>query len=73
LVFDFLSRTRSAASVLRRFRDTACLLLGLLAFAGIARAQPADTVLINGKVVIYDAEPAQALAVREGKIVAIGR
>ncbi len=29
--------------------------------------------LVNGKVVRYDAEPAQALAVRDGRIAAIGR
>ena len=31
-----------------------------------------DTILINGKLVVYDSPPAQALAVRDGKIVAIG-
>src|SRR4051812_14570956 len=35
-------------------------------------APPPDTILINGNVVVYDAAPAQALAVRDGKIVAIG-
>jgi len=38
-----------------------------------ARAQAPDTILINGKVVRYDAAPADALAVRDGKIAAIGR
>jgi predicted amidohydrolase YtcJ len=37
-----------------------------------AHAQPADTVLLNGKIVVYDAAPAQALAIRDGKITAIG-
>ncbi len=47
--------------------------LALLAFLGsVARAQPVDTILINGKVVLYDAPPAQALAVRGGTIAAIG-
>ena len=32
----------------------------------------ADTILFNGKVVVYDAPPAQALAVRDGRIAAIG-
>jgi predicted amidohydrolase YtcJ len=54
----------------------AYLLLSLLALTGINTVQaqtPApDTILINGKFVVHDAEPAQALAVREGKIVAIG-
>ena len=31
-----------------------------------------DTILINGKLVVYDGVPAQALAVRDGKIAAIG-
>lgn len=40
-----------------------------------ARADPEpapDTVLVNGKLVVYDRPPAQALAVRDGKIAAIG-
>jgi predicted amidohydrolase YtcJ len=37
-----------------------------------ARAQAPDTILINGKIVVYDAAPAQALAVRDGKIAAVG-
>jgi len=49
------------------------LRVGLLALlGGAAQAQSADTVLINGKVVIYDAPPAQALAVRGSTIAAIG-
>jgi predicted amidohydrolase YtcJ len=49
------------------------LCLGLIALvSGVAQAQPADTVLLNGKVVTYDAPPAQALAVRGSTIVAIG-
>ncbi|MDB5812783.1 MAG: TIM-barrel fold metal-dependent hydrolase [Betaproteobacteria bacterium] len=35
-------------------------------------APPPDTIFINGKVVVYDAAPAQALAVRDGRIAAIG-
>jgi len=31
-----------------------------------------DTILINGKLVVYDDAPAQALAVRNGRIAAIG-
>ncbi len=41
------------------------------AHAQITAARP-DTIFINGKVVVYDGAPAQALAVRDGKIVAIG-
>ena len=41
-----------------------------------AQAQPLqdapDTILINGKLVVYDGATAQALAVRDGKIAAIG-
>src|SRR5258705_5606758 len=41
-----------------------------------ARAQvqaPApDTILVNGKLVVYDGAPAQALAARDGRIAAIG-
>jgi predicted amidohydrolase YtcJ len=46
--------------------------LALLLAAGHASAQSPDTVLLNGKVVVYDAPPAQALAVRDGRIAAIG-
>jgi predicted amidohydrolase YtcJ len=46
--------------------------LALLSATGSALAQAADTVLLNGKIVVYDAAPAQALAVRDGKIAAIG-
>ena len=46
---------------------------GLLAtLAGAAHAQAADTILINGKIVRFDAAPAEALAVRDGRIAAIG-
>src|SRR5437870_3485590 len=44
----------------------------ILALNGAARAQAPDTILVNGKIVLYDASPAQALAVRDGKIAAIG-
>ena len=51
------------------------LLLGLICFAtGAALAQTAapDSILINGKLVVFDGVPAMALAVRDGKITAIG-
>jgi predicted amidohydrolase YtcJ len=44
----------------------------LLASLSPLRAQSADAILFNGKVVVYDAAPAQALAVRDGKIAAVG-
>jgi predicted amidohydrolase YtcJ len=42
-----------------------------LLIPSLVQAQP-DTVLFNGKLVRYDAAPAEALAVRDGRIVAIG-
>jgi predicted amidohydrolase YtcJ len=47
----------------------------LSCLAGAARAQPADTILINGKVVTADRTFAirEALAVRDGRILATGR
>jgi predicted amidohydrolase YtcJ len=47
------------------------LALSLLA-APAADAQAPDTILLNGKVVQYDAAPAEALAVRDGRIAALG-
>jgi predicted amidohydrolase YtcJ len=48
-------------------------LLAALALAGAAHAQAPDTILINGKIVTYDAAaPQEALAVRDGEIAAIG-
>jgi predicted amidohydrolase YtcJ len=44
----------------------------LAAFATVAQAQDADTVLLDGKIVRFDAAPAEALAVRGDRIVAIG-
>jgi predicted amidohydrolase YtcJ len=40
--------------------------------AGRAAAQAPDTILLNGKIVRYDNEPAQALAVSGGRIAALG-
>jgi predicted amidohydrolase YtcJ len=45
----------------------------LAALAFPARAQAPDTILFNGRIVTYDgAQPPQALAVRDGRIAAIG-
>jgi predicted amidohydrolase YtcJ len=61
------------ALTLRRIRDTSLALVALAAISiWPANAQSADTLLLNGKIVVYDAAPAQALAVRDGKIAAIG-
>ena len=47
---------------------------GLLALlAGAAQAQPADTILLDGKIVTFDSAPAEALAVRGDRIIAVGR
>src|SRR3989475_10140819 len=54
----------------------AAVFLFALVGNGTAGAQvqaPApDTILVNGKLVVYDGAPAQALAVRDGRIAAIG-
>ena len=48
-------------------------LLAALVLGQPAAAQPADIVLLNGTIVTYDqAAPAEALAVRDGRISAIG-
>ena len=50
------------------------ILLLAIACAAPARAQPADTVLLNGRIVTLDAASAivEAVAVRDGKIAATG-
>ena len=55
---------------LHRIRDTSLAIIVCLALSGVApvQAQSPDIVLLNGKIVVYDAAPAQALAVRDGKI-----
>ncbi len=40
--------------------------------AVLAPALALDTALVNGKIVVYDGQPAQALLVRDGSIAAIG-
>src|SRR6185295_16132261 len=54
--------------------DAAAVVLLALFGIGAAHAQlPApDTILINGKLAVYDSAPAQALAVRDGKITGVG-
>ena len=48
-----------------------CYLLTLLAFAGQVRAG-ADAILVNGKIVRFAAVPAEAVAVQNGRIAALG-
>jgi predicted amidohydrolase YtcJ len=49
--------------------------LALLLFAGLAQAQDADLVLLNGKIVTLAARDdiQEALAIRDGKVLAVGR
>jgi len=54
-----------------RLRILACFIVALLA-APAAGAQTPDTILVNGRFVVHDAALAQALAVRNGKIAAVG-
>jgi predicted amidohydrolase YtcJ len=53
-----------------------CVLATILAptASGVALAQPADTVLVQGKIVTLAAKStvAEALAIRDGRIVAVG-
>jgi predicted amidohydrolase YtcJ len=59
---------------MRGLRATLCAIICAWSlFAPDAHAQPADTILIDGKIVQYGAAPAQALAVRDGRIAAVGR
>jgi predicted amidohydrolase YtcJ len=53
----------------------AALAMAAAAFGMPARAQDADTLLLNGKIVTLAAAApaAEALAVRDGKIIAVGR
>src|SRR6476659_9333816 len=64
-VFDTLWRASRRMAVFG-------VLLGLLACASPADAQAPDTIFLNGKLVRFDAPPVQALAVRDGRIAAIG-
>ena len=59
------------AAPVRRVCVTALLLFALSGLDS-AHAQAPDTVLINGKFVVHDGTPAAALAVRDGKIAALG-
>jgi len=66
-------RTLGRGPVSRAF-PVALFLVALCCIdAAGARSPAPDTILIDGKLVVYDGAPAQALAVRDGKITAIGR
>ena len=51
----------------------ACLLAAGARSPAPRRRRAADTILLNGKIVTFDAAPAEALAVRGDRIAAIGR
>jgi predicted amidohydrolase YtcJ len=57
-----------------RFLARACVAFAMLGFAASARANPADTVLVNGKIVILDETSSvhEALAIEGGRIAATG-
>ena len=59
---------------MERTRTLALALVAAAAFATTATAQTADTILINGKIVTVDAKESvvEALAIRDGRIVATG-
>jgi predicted amidohydrolase YtcJ len=54
-------------------RPFAAFVFGLLGLVGAAQADGAETILVNGKVIVYDGGPAEALAISHGRIVAVGR
>ena len=57
------------AAPVRRGRLAAVVLFALFGIGATdARIPAPDTILINGKFVVYDGAPAQAIAVRDGKI-----
>src|SRR5687768_11569396 len=74
---SFRDRLETRRAALRRASSNpvlwAVLLAACLLGPPLAHAQPADTVLINGKIVQFGAEFAEALAVRDGRIAAVGR
>jgi predicted amidohydrolase YtcJ len=75
-----LSRAREQGVFSVLYNLSVCLIRGfmalaaLLAVAGLAPAQRATTVLLNGKILTVDPtfSTAEALAVRDGRIVAVG-
>ena len=54
--------------------NAAVLVLAALTLAASARSQTADTILLNGKILTVDSQfsTRQALAIRDGRIVALG-
>src|SRR5258705_12639309 len=67
------------AAPVRRSLSHACIaavfrfaLIGIDTVRAQILAPAPDTILVNGKLVVYDGAPQQALAVRNGRIAAIG-
>ena len=54
------------------FRTALAFLVAFVAVGVRAHAQTPDTIILNGRVTVYDAAPAEAVAVRDGRIAAIG-
>jgi predicted amidohydrolase YtcJ len=65
---------RGCEAHMRAIVAFALLVLALLLFVAPCTAQPADTILVNGKIVTLDAQSsiAQAVAIRGDKIIATG-
>ncbi len=70
--FAATNRGPGSPSLCSVARDTVLALVALLFAVAPSHAQSADTILLNGKIVQYGAAPAQALAVRDGRIAAVG-
>ena len=65
VTIDGIRRTASAFLV-------ACFVAFLALGIGVSHAQAPETIVLNGKVIVYGAAPAEAIAVRNGHIAAIG-
>jgi len=54
--------------------SVARLVVAVLASVGAARAQPADLIVVNARIATLDAASrvAEALAVRDGRLIAVG-
>ncbi len=70
-----VSRKPRARPATRLARALACLFVFIVSATNARAAQDADTILFNGKIVTLEADApiVEALAVRDDKIVALGR
>lgn len=55
------------------FRTSFAFLVVLVVGIRASHAEAPETIILNGKVIVYDAAPVEALAVRNGKIAAVGK